>query len=232
MEKSNKLIFIAAIAAAALVAGLYFWPNIAGYLNLDDNKGAVTFTNPFTEDEIDVVFEKESAVLSGLGYNQLVLQQATSASGARFINEEAGLELWNQGEEITISRSGEEIFSGNTTGETASEKLDGTWFWQATTLNGVVTEPKRPSTFTITFSVDTATVQGKTDCNGFGGSYNSSTNNSLIFGSLNSTLMYCEGSQEQEFISAISEVDSYYFTGSGALVLELKGGGTMLFARE
>lgn len=232
MKKTRKQIIFLVTAAIIVVALVYFWPNIAGTLNIGNDKSGITFINPFTEDKVDVAFENESAVLSGLGYNQLVLQQATSASGARFINEDAGLELWNRGEEVTISRSGKEIFSGNTTGETDSEKLNGTWVWQATTLNGVVTEPKRPGVFALTFRVDTATVQGKTDCNGFGGSYKAGANGSLIFGSLNSTLMYCEGSQEQEFVSAISAVDSYYFTGSGALVLELRKGGTMLFVRE
>lgn len=233
MEKYRNQIIIYVVVAVVIIATLvYFWPSTADVLHTEDDQGAVTFINPFNKDEVDVVFENESAILSGLGYNHLILQHATSASGARFTNEDVGLELWNRGEEVIISRAGKEIFSGNTTGETDAERLDGTWVWQATTLNGTVTEPKSPGAFSITFDIDTATIQGKTDCNGFGGSYKAGANNSLIFGALNSTLMYCEGSEEQVFVSALPEVDSYYFTGSGALVLEFrKKAGTMLFVK-
>lgn len=231
MKNNNKLIFLYAVLAIILIAGIYFWPSIAGYLNLESDKGAVTFINPNNQDEVEVVFNEDEAVFSGLGYSQLVLQHATSASGARFVNEDINLELWNRGNDLTVSLGGEQVFSGNTTGETDADKLAGTWVWQATTIGGVVTEPNRPGVFSITFNDGTGTVQGKTDCNGFGGSYKVGANDSLNFGPLNSTLMYCEGSQEQEFVSAISTVRSYYFTGSGALVLELPKGDTMLFSK-
>lgn len=231
MEKNNKLVLIYTIVAIALVAGLYFWPNIAGYLNLDEDKGSVTFINPENGEEIDILFKEDTAVFSGLGYSQVALQQAVAASGARFVNEELDLEVWNRGSDVTVSVAGQQVFSGNIEGQTDADKLDGVWVWQATTVEGKVTEPKRPDAFKLTFEESTNTVKGTTDCNGFGGSYVTGFDNVLTFTSLQSTLMYCEGSQEQEYVNAISKVHSYYFTGSGALVLEFEGEGTMLFVK-
>jgi heat shock protein HslJ len=52
----------------------------------------------------------------------------------------------------------------------------------------------------------------------------------LSFGPLASTKMYCEGSQETEFGAMLADVERYLFTSRGELVLTLKkDGGTMVF---
>jgi heat shock protein HslJ len=44
------------------------------------------------------------------------------------------------------------------------------------------------------------------------------------------TKMYCEGSQETEFVKMLLEVRSYFFTSKGQLILEIKfDSGVMKF---
>ncbi len=206
------------------------------YLKSDEGRSSgdneVAFVSPDSNDSVAVVFkEGGQAVLTGLGYDGLVLDQAIAASGARYVDEETGVELWNRGNDVTISRGGQQIFSGNVGGLSDAEKLSGTWEWQATTIGGVVIEPQKADTFTITFDLQEKRVNGTTDCNGFFGGY-AAEGNTLTLGPLASTMMYCEGSQEQEFTAPFEDVKSFFFAGSGALVLELEDGGTMLFGKQ
>jgi heat shock protein HslJ len=50
-----------------------------------------------------------------------------------------------------------------------------------------------------------------TDCNNAGGNY-SEKDKKISFGSIFITEMYCEGSQEKDFIKGLEQVESYYFT--------------------
>jgi len=103
-----------------------------------------------------------------------------------------------------------------------------TWNWVRTTYNdGSVVTPKR-DTFTLSFKAD-KTFSARTDCNGVGGEYTLS-GNKITFTKMMSTLMYCEGSQEQAYSKMLSEVQSYAFTSKGELVLSLKmDSGRMIF---
>ena len=103
------------------------------------------------------------------------------------------------------------------------------WSWVKTTMNdGKVTTPKKSDVFSITFNKD-GNVAVTTDCNGMGGAY-TVNGNKLTFKQMISTMMYCEGSQEQEFASKLQEVASYLFTSKGELILEIKmDSGTMTF---
>ena len=95
------------------------------------------------------------------------------------------------------------------------------WVWQSALYNdGRVVKPMRPDAFTLSFD-GKGNFSATTDCNGVGGSY-STSGNSLTFGQMMSTLMYCEGSQESEFTELLSNTDSYLFTSKGELVLNLK----------
>lgn len=103
------------------------------------------------------------------------------------------------------------------------------WIWLRTEMSdGKVTTPKRPEAFSLTFGKD-GKVSITTDCNSMGGDYK--TNGpEIIFGNLFSTLMFCEGSQEQEFSKDLGEVQLYMFTSKGELVLMLKyDSGSMIF---
>lgn len=185
---------------------------------------------------INVVFDNntETATLSGAGYANVVFAQAISASGARYENEELGLVLWNKGNDITLYQNDEPIFTGTvpaSAGESAS--LTGaTWAWTETIMNDdTVIAPRQAGAFTLTF--ENGRVSGTTDCNGFSGSYGISAGNTLSFGPFMQTLMYCEGSQEAEFVRMVSDSSHFMFTAEGNLVLLLKfDSGSVMFERQ
>lgn len=103
------------------------------------------------------------------------------------------------------------------------------WVWIKTVMNdGTVTSPHKPGVFTITFTKDNH-VSITTDCNGMNGSYKVQDKN-LMFTQMMSTLMYCDGSQEQEFASKLQDAGNYLFTSKGELILEVKkDSGRMIF---
>jgi len=103
------------------------------------------------------------------------------------------------------------------------------WSWIQTKMNdGTATTPKKKGSFTIVFNQN-KTVSIGTDCNSMGGAY-TQNGNKVAFGSLVSTMMFCDGSQEAEFSGKLSDVRSYLFTSKGELILETKmDSGTMIF---
>lgn len=105
-----------------------------------------------------------------------------------------------------------------------------TWEWIRTEYSdGKTLSPKKAGKFTLTFKSDGSVSVG-TDCNAMGGTY-TTANNSLLFGEMVSTLMFCDGSQEEEFSSMLSLVSQYSFTGKGELVLRLKDNKGSVFLR-
>jgi heat shock protein HslJ len=103
------------------------------------------------------------------------------------------------------------------------------WKWQKVLYNdGREIIPTKPDVFALTFNAD-KTFSASTDCNGVGGNY--SVNQNLItFDNMVSTLMYCDGSQEAEFIALLQNTASFFFTSRGELILELKyDSGTVTF---
>lgn len=103
------------------------------------------------------------------------------------------------------------------------------WEWVKTQMNdGKITTPKKSGVFGITFKKD-GSVSISTDCNSMGGKY-ITKGKKLTFSQMMSTMMYCDGSQEQEFSGMLNEVGSYLFTSKGELILEIKmDSGTMIF---
>jgi len=75
----------------------------------------------------------------------------------------------------------------------------------------------KPGLFILSFN-DEKSFSAKTDCNNMGGQY-TLDGNSLTFGDMYSTLMYCEGSQESEFSALLGKVTEYKFTDDGGLIL-------------
>lgn len=102
------------------------------------------------------------------------------------------------------------------------------WKWVRTQMNdGTVINPAQPGVFTLTFG-DDGNVNGTTDCNSFFGSYNMQ-DGLLSFGPLAMTKMFCEASQEMEFLKYLVEVQSYLII-DGQLVLEIKyDSGQLIF---
>jgi len=103
-----------------------------------------------------------------------------------------------------------------------------TWAWiRAVDANGLETVPRNAGVFSITLGPDRVFAAG-TDCNRVSGGY--AIDGPLIsFGDMAATQMYCEGSQESEFIALLGAAERYEFTSRGELVLRLRGGGSTTF---
>ena len=96
-----------------------------------------------------------------------------------------------------------------------------TWKWIKTVYNDdTEVTPEDSEAFTITFK-DDSTFSVTTDCNAMSGGYEVE-DNKITFGNVATTLMFCENSQEQEFLKMLGEVQSFLFTSRGELVFELK----------
>ncbi len=83
------------------------------------------------------------------------------------------------------------------------------------------TQYKNYERFSITFK-NNKTVSITTDCNGMGGNYEM-MGNKLYFKEMMSTMMYCEGSSEQDFSQKINKVNSYSIVDN-ILTLKYDGG--------
>ncbi len=103
------------------------------------------------------------------------------------------------------------------------------WVWVETQYNDErVIVPKKKDAFTLEFKSD-GSFGASTDCNGIGGNY-SLNSTGIVFGQMISTLMYCEGSQENEFRTMLEHSTGYDFGSDGSLILHLKfDSGSVIF---
>ncbi len=109
-----------------------------------------------------------------------------------------------------------------------------TWLWYKTVAQDAsLVTPLNPGVFTLTFS-DEGKLSGKTDCNGFFGSYTFGTDGFVKFGPLGSTMMFCQNSQEQVYTGSLQNVSKYALEESNRiLVLTLSDNkGKMYFVRK
>lgn len=96
------------------------------------------------------------------------------------------------------------------------------WNWQRSVYSdGREVRPLRPGIFTLTFKND-GTFTAATDCNSGGGRYTAGADRTIAFTDVFQTEMFCEGSQESEFFSYLTNASGYLFTSRGILVLDLK----------
>lgn len=104
------------------------------------------------------------------------------------------------------------------------------WKWVMTQMNdGLELAPRDPQAFTVQFHAD-GSMNGTTDCNSFFGTY-TVRETELTFGPIGSTKMFCENSQEAEFLRYLAEVGSYMIEAeTGWLVLMVKfDSGSIIF---
>ncbi len=95
------------------------------------------------------------------------------------------------------------------------------WTWIKTTYNdGAEILPNKSEAFVLTFNQN-GTFKATTDCNSLGGNYRTQADN-LVFEKINSTLMFCENSQETEFSAILNSTKTFTFTGKGELILNSK----------
>jgi heat shock protein HslJ len=121
----------------------------------------------------------------------------------------------------TTSTTTEVVTTASSTTATSTVNAKGftekKWTWVKTINEGKTTTPKKPTVFTITFAKD-GTLTGTTDCNNFFGSYKV-TDTKLTFGVLGSTQMFCEDSQESDFIISLQGTNSYSIDKSSNLTI-------------
>lgn len=103
---------------------------------------------------------------------------------------------------------------------------DKKWTWVNTTTKGKTTLPKKVEAFTITFNTDN-TLKGTTDCNTFFGNYKIETAK-ISFGMIGSTKMFCEGSQENDFLSNL-QGSKKYSIGMNTILTITDGTTTITF---
>jgi len=103
------------------------------------------------------------------------------------------------------------------------------WTWIETAYNNdTIKKPNEKEAFTLTF--EDGRVHGRTDCNRFNGAYTVDDHNIQFDDKMAMTKMYCEGSQESEFVKMLLEVRSFLFTSKGELIFEIKfDSGSMRF---
>jgi heat shock protein HslJ len=244
----NKTIIFASVGALILLGILFVLQNSRSVEdrqtpateNLQVSKDAVLFVSPHTGESVSVVFNDQSAKFSNQTYQDVLVPQAEAASGARYVNEDLGLMLWNKGAEIVVYENDIVIFEGQTEASMgnpnpgafdvlAAALQANSWIWQETQMNDdTLIVPKRAGAFVLTFDAE-GRVSGQTDCNGFGGSY-TVTDGVLEMGPFMMTKMYCEGSQEMEFQGMLDEPVPLMFTDAGELVLMLPyDSGSVIF---
>lgn len=104
-----------------------------------------------------------------------------------------------------------------------------TWNWISASFNDErEVKPARAGVFSVTFGAD-GRFTVKTDCNSAGGQY-VAKDATIAFSNIFMTKMYCEGSQEAEFIKLLEDTSGYHFTSRGQLILDLKfDSGSVIF---
>ena len=132
----------------------------------------------------------------------------------------------------SVATSSQEVVGENPEGEAEPSRMSltmTTWKWQRALYNdGREILPNRQESFTLKFNSN-GTFSTTTDCNSAAGKY-VAAGGVLTFTDIASTLMYCEGSQEAEFIQLLNNTSAYHFTSHGELILDLKfDSGSVVF---
>lgn len=102
-----------------------------------------------------------------------------------------------------------------------------TWIETVEGNGDVTVEPDDAYAFTLEFTGSQVVVE--TDCNHGVSSYEAGQEGKFIFGLPALTKRACVDSQEQEYLSMLSDVRSYEISEEGILRFELKDGSVMRF---
>ncbi len=119
------------------------------------------------------------------------------------------------------------------TDEDGPQLAGSTWLLKSiVNEEGETVVPPRVEIFTITFGTD-GRLSGTTDCNNFGGGY-TFKDGVLTLGAVAQTLMFCEGSQEQEFIATLKTGSiGVSFKNANTIVLKApEATGSLTLVRE
>lgn len=231
----SKNVIIGIVVVALVAAGVFVYVKKGG--TMPANIVTASYSDGASVVEASFDNAKETVTFTQSDVGTVTLPRAVSASGARYANADESIVFWEHQGEVTITKDGEDVykgFSGTTkpsTGPAAAPVL-GTWVWERTVMNNDTTvTPKNASAFTVTFT-DDGRVSGTTDCNSFSGSYAQPAGGEITFSQFASTMKYCEGSQEAEFVNAIMNSDRYKVSFD-SLTLNIKlDGGDVYFKKQ
>ncbi len=122
--------------------------------------------------------------------------------------------------------------STSTVGSLPAGIFDTTWVWvDAVLVNDETVTPNKSQAFSLTLTSG-GQAQGVTDCNGFGGNYTVSDDGVISFGEFASTLMFCDGSQEEVFRNLLLSGVTIEDVTESALVLKNQAGDILNFSTK
>ncbi len=103
------------------------------------------------------------------------------------------------------------------------------WTWLSVTYNdGTTIIPKQSLAFTLDFN-DDGTFSATTDCNRLAGQF-IANKGAITFSNISATKMFCEASQEADYLKVLERSAGYLFTNRGELVLDIeRDTGSALF---
>lgn len=249
MNKTKILLFtiLIILIATGVLYGIRFRTkkNINTQIDIEEKIEIIASAQYVSEtgDEAKVTYYNNDTASLNLIGSELVdinFNLAASASGARYENTELNLVLWEKEPQLTIYKDDGEIFNGTKfevleKNRTQNLIISKKWIWTKTAQaigpevqDAEQITPNQKDKFSLTFTAENQ-VSGTTDCNGFGGNYYLDDIAKIRFSSFMSTLMYCEGSQEQEFLSMLK--DSTIYINENELILE-NGTQTIYFKTE
>lgn len=234
----NKKISIGIVIALVFVLGLSFWLNNREDEPVVDNDNQETVSVVYSDGEVEVPAtfynggNKVEFYHEDLG--DVSLETAVSASGARYANADESLVFWEHQGELTIYVDDEEAFVGRIkeTPDYSNLSLIGKWDFDKAVISNEDITFKQNDKFSINFQED-GSVNGTTDCNNFMGSYEvEEAESSLSFSALATTMMYCESSEESDYLSFLESVKSYSFASPEELVINLEGDDSLHFTKS
>ena len=99
--------------------------------------------------------------------------------------------------------------------------VSNTWNWMSTVYDSLPDiAPHTLNVFMVTFN-DDGTFNLKTDCNNISGVYEV-RGQELSMSEKTSTMMFCERSQEREFVEMLMSAESFDFTNDGELIIDVE----------
>jgi META domain/Membrane-bound lysozyme-inhibitor of c-type lysozyme len=158
--------------------------------------------------------EHNNISFSGIGYIDLPIAATTSASGVRYVNNEAAIEIWNKGSELTVFRAGDPVFFGVSGAISMTDNDSGdyepiiftealtsyTWQWLQPGLDQTVIE-----SFTLKHEKDGSVIV-TTDCNTYTGTYAVTSDKKINYSLPVSTQRECiDMSNENTFIESLKQ---------------------------
>lgn len=194
----------------------------------EDNQEAIL---EFFADNLNLIFLGNANVSK---YRNVTLDRVVTPNESFYQNSDYGLVVKVNGDDVKIYKDNELIFVSYKTGEdllnesTMDFLTSATWQWIFTTERDSDFKiiPKNESAFRVNFTKE-GNVSSTTDCNNFGGTFEIDDGD-LKIGQLMSTLKFCEGSQESDFVNDFVNISHFTIEKDGGLSLLVKDSSRLM----